>query len=100
MQVAPAELEDLIRQLPGVAEVGVVGMPVDRASGEAPRAFVVLTPGSQLSLKTIKDFVESKVAPHRKLAGGLEYVDTIPSSPSGKIMRQKLKQMALSRFAE
>lgn len=100
LQVAPAELEDLIRQLPDVADVGVVGMPVDRATGEAPRAFVVLTPGSQLSLKAIEDFVECKVAPHKKLAGGLEYVDAIPRSPTGKILRRELKQMALSRYAQ
>ena len=98
LQVAPAELEDLIRQLPDVADVGVVGMPVDR-SGEAPRAFVVLTQGSQLSLKTIEDFVECKVPPHKKLAGGVEYVDTIPRSPTGKILRRELKAMALSRTA-
>lgn len=100
LQVAPAELEDLIRQLPDVADVGVVGMPVDHASGEAPRAFVVLTPGSRLSLKTIEDFVECKVAPHKKLSGGLEYVEAIPRSPTGKILRRELKAMALSRMAQ
>ncbi|XP_045108231.1 4-coumarate--CoA ligase 4-like isoform X2 [Portunus trituberculatus] len=100
LQVAPAELEDLIRQLPDVADVGVVGMPVDHASGEAPRAFVVLTPGSQLSLKTIENFVECKVAPHKKLSGGLEYVEAIPRSPTGKILRRELKAMALSRMTQ
>lgn len=100
MQVAPAELEDLIRQLPDVADVGVVGMPVDRASGEAPRAFIVRMPGSQLTLKAIQDFVETKVPPHKKLSGGLEYVDTIPRSPTGKILRRELKAMALSRLTQ
>ncbi|KAG0723462.1 putative 4-coumarate--CoA ligase 1 [Chionoecetes opilio] len=100
LQVAPAELEDLIRQLPDVTDVGVVGMPVDRASGEAPRAFVVLSSGSQLSLKAIEDFVEGKVPPHKKLAGGLEYVEAIPRSPTGKILRRELKAMALSRLAQ
>uniref|UniRef100_A0A0P4W564 Luciferin 4-monooxygenase n=2 Tax=Scylla olivacea TaxID=85551 RepID=A0A0P4W564_SCYOL len=100
LQVAPAELEDLIRQLPDVADVGVVGMPVGHAHGEAPRAFVVLTPGSQLSLKTIENFVECKVAPHKKLSGGLEYVEAIPRSPTGKILRRELKAMALSKMTQ
>lgn len=99
-QVAPAELEDLIRQLPDVADVGVVGVPVDRAAGEAPRAFVVVTPGSQLTLKAIQDFVADKVPPHKKLSGGLEYVDAIPRSPTGKILRRELKAMALSRMTQ
>lgn len=100
LQVAPAELEDLIRQLPDVADVAVVGMPVDSAAGEAPRAFVVVPPGSPLTLKAIQDFVESKVPAHKKLSGGLEFVDAIPRSPAGKILRRELKARALDRMTQ
>lgn len=99
-QVAPAELEDLIRQLPDVLDVAVVGMPVDSAAGEAPRAFVVVTPGSQVTQKAIRDFVESKVPAHKKLSGGLEFVDIIPRSPAGKILRRELKAKALDRMTQ
>lgn len=59
-QVAPSELEALLRQYPGVKDVGVIGVP-DPLAGELPTAFIVKTPGVELTEKELKNFVASKV---------------------------------------
>ncbi|CAB4061079.1 RP-SAe [Lepeophtheirus salmonis] len=64
LQVAPSELEDLIRKYPGVDDVAVVGVP-DERNGELPRAYVVRKNRSVME-QGIIDFVTEKVAPHKK----------------------------------
>ena len=91
MQVAPAELEDLLRSHPGIADAAVIGIP-DERSGEVPRAFIVLK-DSKLTENEVKNFVSEKVSEHKQLAGGVEFLTTIPKNPSGKILRRKLKDM-------
>ncbi|KAG7155103.1 4-coumarate--CoA ligase 3-like 2 [Homarus americanus] len=93
-QVAPAELEDLIRSHPEVEDVAVIGLPHDRL-GEVPRAYVVLTPNSNLSEEAIADYVAIKVAPHKQLLGGVYFTNVIPKSATGKILRRELKASAL-----
>lgn len=89
-QVSPTELENLISQLKGVADVAVVGIP-DVLSGEIPRAFVVKSPGSDISEKAILNHVEKNVVAYKKLAGGVRFLDLIPRNPSGKVLRNELK---------
>ncbi|KAK4303287.1 hypothetical protein Pmani_024672 [Petrolisthes manimaculis] len=95
LQVAPAELEDLIRKHPDVADVAVIGLPDVRA-GEVPRAYVVPVPGSSITDQAIAEFVEREVAPHKKLTGGVHFTDCIPKSATGKILRRELKAAALA----
>lgn len=86
MQVAPAELEALLLTHPKIADVAVV--PKDDAeAGEIPKAFAVLR--EDLSEKEIMEFVAEKVAPHKRIRA-VEFVDRIPKSPSGKILRRVL----------
>jgi len=88
-QVAPAELEALVVTHPAVADVAVIGVP-DVEAGELPKAFVVLKPGAGASEDAIKDFVKGKVATYKQLAM-VEFVDEIPKSASGKILRRMLR---------
>jgi acyl-CoA synthetase (AMP-forming)/AMP-acid ligase II len=89
-QVPPAELEELLLTHPHIADAAVVGKP-DEEAGELPTAFVVLKKGKEISLKEIAAFVEAKVAPHKKLRGGIWLVQEIPKSASGKILRRILR---------
>ncbi|KAJ1557996.1 hypothetical protein HK096_004158 [Nowakowskiella sp. JEL0078] len=89
-QVAPAEMEGLILSHPAVADAAVIGIQ-DNAAGELPRAFVVLKPNSSIKEKDIQQFVEAKAAPHKRLRGGVEFVDSIPKSASGKILRRIIR---------
>lgn len=91
LQVAPAELEDILRSHPGVADAAVIGVP-DQRSGEVPKAFIV-SKGPKLTEDDVKTFVAGKVSRHKHLVGGVEFVTTIPKNPSGKILRKKLKEM-------
>lgn len=89
-QVSPTELESIVMQIPGVADVAVVGIP-DVLAGELPRAFVVKKPGSSLTEDDIVKFVDNKVAPYKKLGGGVRFLDVIPRNPAGKVLRNELK---------
>jgi len=85
-QVAPAELEALLITHPQVRDVAVIRSP-DEEAGEVPKAFLV-TDG-MLSADEIMTWVADKVAPHKKVRL-VEFVDQIPKSASGKILRRLL----------
>ena len=89
MQVAPSEIEDLIRRHSGVNDVAVVGVP-DERSGELPRAYVVRK-NRQVLEQTIIDYVAERVAPHKKLSAGVMFVETLPKNQTGKVLRRELK---------
>ncbi|OWF50401.1 4-coumarate--CoA ligase 1 [Mizuhopecten yessoensis] len=91
-QVAPAELEDLLLRHPGVQDAAVIGMPDERA-GEIPRAYIVPNPNKKVTSEEISKFVEENAASHKQLRGGVEFLDEIPKSPSGKILRRILRNM-------
>ena len=86
LQIAPAELEALLLTHPSVADAAVVPMP-DEEAGQVPKAFIVLR--SQTTADDIKTFVAGHVAPYKKLRA-VEIIDSIPRSPSGKILRRLL----------
>jgi acyl-CoA synthetase (AMP-forming)/AMP-acid ligase II len=88
-QVAPAELEALLVTHPGIADAAVVGRPDDEA-GEVPVAHVVRRGESAVTEAEVIAFVAAKVATYKRLAA-VRFTDTIPKSPSGKILRRLLK---------
>ena len=94
-QVAPAELESLLLKHPKIADVAVIPVP-DEHCGEVPKAIVVLR--EPLTAEEVMAFVEPKVA-HYKRVRHVAFVDVIPKSPSGKILRRILveKERAASR---
>jgi acyl-CoA synthetase (AMP-forming)/AMP-acid ligase II len=85
-QVPPAELEAVLLDHPAVADAAVVASP-DEEAGEVPKAYIVLA--GEASADEITDFVAERVAPYKKLRR-LEFIDEIPKSPSGKILRRTL----------
>jgi 4-coumarate--CoA ligase len=88
-QVAPAELEALLLTHPEVADAAVIGMP-DAAAGELPKAFVVRRAGATVTADALRAFVAGHVATFKQIHG-LDFVDAIPKSPSGKILRRLLR---------
>lgn len=87
-QVAPAELEAILGTHPSVQDVAVVPSP-EPDSGEVPKAFVVLKPTADASHDELMSYVAERVAPYKKVRL-LEFVDAIPKSPTGKILRRVL----------
>jgi len=91
--VAPAEVESVLLEHPAVRDCGVVGQRNDEA-GEIPVAFVVLREGSLASEKTKADlagFVAERLT-HYKQPREIRFVDAIPKTASGKILRRELRK--------
>ncbi|XP_044746064.1 luciferin 4-monooxygenase-like [Coccinella septempunctata] len=92
-QVPPAELEALLLSHTEIRDCGVVGLP-DERSGELPVAFVVRKDGSSLKEIEVQDFVRRRISQNKWLRGGVIFVDEIPKTASGKILRRKLRILA------
>jgi acyl-CoA synthetase (AMP-forming)/AMP-acid ligase II len=93
MQVAPAELEALLLTHPAILDAAVV-RKADEEAGEVPKAYVVLKPDAESRATTaeaIMAFVAARVAPHKRVRH-VEFIDQIPKSASGKILRRVLMQ--------
>ncbi|HEX8852849.1 MAG TPA: AMP-binding protein, partial [Pyrinomonadaceae bacterium] len=99
-QVAPAELEALLLAHPRVADAAVIPSP-DEEAGEIPKAFVVLKNGNgatngdaahdEDAAEELISYIAARVAPHKKIRL-VEFVEQIPKSPAGKILRRVLVQ--------
>ncbi len=87
-QVAPAELEAILQSHPAVADAAVIPSP-DEEAGEVPKAFVQLKPGQSATEAELMDYVAERVAPHKKVRR-VAFIDQIPKSASGKILRREL----------
>ncbi|HEY0479253.1 MAG TPA: AMP-binding protein [Kofleriaceae bacterium] len=88
LQVAPAELEAVLLQHPAVADCAVYPQ-ADAEAGEIPKAAVVLKRDAAVTADELLQFVQARVSPHKRLRA-LRFVDAIPKSASGKILRRVL----------
>lgn len=100
-QVAPAELEAHILTHPAVSDVAVTQVP-DKRAGEVPKAFVVKAPGyedvsADEMARLVTKHVSDHKAPYKWIKGGVEILDVIPKSPSGKILRRLLRDREKER---
>ncbi|XP_038686078.1 4-coumarate--CoA ligase-like 9 isoform X2 [Tripterygium wilfordii] len=93
-QVPPAELEHVLQAHSEIADAAVVPYP-DEDAGEIPMAFVVRKPGSNITEAQVIDFVAKLVAPYKKVRR-VAFVNSIPKSAAGKILRRELVNLAVS----
>jgi acyl-CoA synthetase (AMP-forming)/AMP-acid ligase II len=97
-QVIPSELEGKLLEHPEVDDVCVVGIHVEAIATEVPVGFITVKPatiekkGKEAVQKEVKQWLESRVANHKKCRGGIYVVSEVPKSPSGKILRRLLKK--------
>lgn len=94
-QVAPAELEAILLTHPSVADAAVIPIP-DEEAGEIPKAYVVLKADAEA--EEILAFVATRVASFKKIRL-IEFIDKIPKSASGKILRRVLREIERARGA-
>ncbi|KAJ2886953.1 hypothetical protein H4R27_000276 [Coemansia aciculifera] len=103
LQVPPTELEGILAEHPLVVDAGVIGVEDHERGTEVPKAYVTLRdPSSSKALrkKVARDLVEwvaSRVAPHKRLRGGVEIVSAIARNQSGKILRTELRAKHLAQ---
>jgi 4-coumarate--CoA ligase len=88
-QIAPAELEALLLTHPRIADAAVIGVHADDGE-EVPKAFVVRQAGAELGDGDVMEFVAGRVAPFKRVRS-VEFVEVIPKSTSGKILRRELR---------
>ena len=95
-QVAPAELEGILASHELINDVAVIGVRDESQETEVPLAFVVPKEGVERSEKNgraIVDWLTERVARHKRLRGGVRWIDEVPKSASGKILRRVLKDL-------
>jgi long-chain acyl-CoA synthetase len=87
--IAPAELEAVLLEHPDIADCGVTGAP-DADAGEVPKAFIVPREGRTLDLDALARFVSERVSGYKQIRH-FEVIESIPRTPSGKILRRMLR---------
>ncbi len=98
-QVAPAEIESVLHGHPAVVDCAVFGVPDERA-GEVPVAVVQLEPGSGVDAAELQQLVGDALAHYKRLST-VVLVDSIPRTPSGKVLRRTLRDEWLrARFLD
>lgn len=80
-----------------MADACVIGVEDREKATEVPRAFVVLregVEGNEAKARELAEWVATQVAPHKRLRGGIRFVDQVPKSPSGKVLRRVMREQA------
>lgn len=94
-QVPPAELEALLLTHPEIADAAVIGV-LDDEGEEVPKAFVVLQANATIDEDGVIAFVAERVSPHKKVRK-VEFIETVPKSAAGKILRKDLRAAEASK---
>jgi acyl-CoA synthetase (AMP-forming)/AMP-acid ligase II len=87
--VYPAEVESALHDHPAVQDCAVIGVP-DARWGEAVKALVVLAPGTAANEAALISFARGRIAGY-KVPKSIDFVDTLPRNPSGKILKKELR---------
>ena len=86
--IGPAEVEAVLCEHPAVADAGVIGKP-DEEAGEIPKAFVQLRAGATATADELIAFVKSRIADYKRVRE-VEFIEKVPRTASGKILRREL----------
>lgn len=93
LSVAPTQIEQFLITSPEIHLACVVGVE-DHDSGELPAAVVVRKTDSKITRNDVCEMVALNFPDHKKLRGGVYFVDSLPLTPSGKVIRRELKRLA------
>ncbi|XP_062552716.1 uncharacterized protein LOC134217896 [Armigeres subalbatus] len=95
-QISPSDLEDIILKIEGVSQVCVAGVPTEDRSSELVTAVIVRQPGCCLTKQEVVETVNGQVSDYKKLRGGVYFVDQLPMTPAGKVLRRSVKDMIIN----
>ncbi len=87
--IYPADIEEVLYQVPGVSEVAVIGAP-DDALGEVPVAYVAVRPGADVSADALIARCKEELA-YFKVPAAIHFLTELPKGPTGKILRRGLR---------
>ncbi|HYV21875.1 MAG TPA: AMP-binding protein, partial [Candidatus Bathyarchaeia archaeon] len=93
--VGPAEVEAVLCEHPAVADAGVIGK-ADEEAGEIPKAFVQLRPNTQATAEELIGFVKERLSDYKRVRE-VEFIERVPRTASGKILRRELAELERRR---
>lgn len=93
--IYPNEIDEILFSHPKIAEACTIGVP-DQYRGETVKAYVVLHEGETMNAGEIEDFCRASLAPY-KIPKQVEFIDELPKSSVGKILRRALKEQELNK---
>jgi acyl-CoA synthetase (AMP-forming)/AMP-acid ligase II len=88
LKVFPDEVEEHLREYPGVHDAAVAGV-ADERLGEVPWAFLVVEPGADVDPDALREWSRERMAPY-KVPAGVTFLDELPRNEIGKLLRQDL----------
>jgi long-chain acyl-CoA synthetase len=94
--IYPVELDDVLMSHPKVLEACTIGIPHDYR-GETVKAFIVTKPGEALTEEDVVSYCKNNLAAY-KVPKLIEFIDELPKSAVGKILRRKLKDMEMDKL--
>lgn len=97
--ISPSEIEELLLEIPEIADVCVVGIP-DVVTVNLPAALVITKKALTISEEYIQTFVAHRMPHYKHLTGGVYFVETLPKTPSGKIIRRKAMEIAENLYRQ
>jgi len=89
-RIGPEEIETTLATHPAVVDVAVIGVP-DEVRGQIAKAYVVLKPGQSITPEELIEYCQGKIAKY-KLPREVVFVDELPRTPTGKLLRRVLRQ--------
>jgi acyl-CoA synthetase (AMP-forming)/AMP-acid ligase II len=94
--VAPPELEAVLLEAKDrIVDVAIIGLKAKSGSdAERPRAYIVRKPGTNITEEEVKKIITDNLAGYKQLTGGVVFLNEIPKSPSGKILKRVLREWA------
>lgn len=93
-QIAPAQIEAILLQHDAVIDVAVIGIYAEEKATELTRAYIVPSEGHKPKKEEINRWVQERTAPYKWLRGGIRFIEEIPRSPAGKVLRRALVDRA------
>ena len=95
-QVAPTELEGVLLSHPDIVDCAVIGIKFGRDESELPRAYVVRRSGNgvELTEEAVKNYLSERLVYYKHLHGGVVFLDAVPKTASGKILKKLLREQA------
>uniref|UniRef100_A0A1L8DZ02 Putative acyl-coa synthetase n=1 Tax=Nyssomyia neivai TaxID=330878 RepID=A0A1L8DZ02_9DIPT len=95
--VTPSEIEEILETHPGVSQAVVVGIP-DQVFTDLPAAVIIRKNGASVTEDDLVNLVEKSVSDYKRLRGGVYFVNELPLTPSGKIKKLQVKDLAVSLY--
>ena len=89
--IYPKEIDDVLFAHPKILEASTIGVP-DAYRGETVKAYIVVKPGETLTAEDVIQFSKERLAPY-KIPKIIEFIDTLPKSTIGKILRRELRDL-------